>query len=163
MGTTVDEAERQLILKTLLSTHNNKTRAAEILGITAKTLQNAAEGYSRAPLPQPMRRLNLRRDRCARCLPRSKPMRLRTKLVLTATGLTFAIVLVLSVLFLGQLLRQRIEQTSAANDVLAREVRLATEQAVETGLSTCLRRLHHSMEAPDQTEDGTFHTAVMKP
>ena len=39
-------------------------------------------------------------------------MRLQTKLVLTATGLTFAIVLVLSLLFLGELLRQRIEQTS---------------------------------------------------
>ena len=53
-------------------------------------------------------------------------MRLRTKLVLTATGLTFGIVLVLSFVFLGELLRQRIEQTSAANDVLAREVLLAT-------------------------------------
>jgi signal transduction histidine kinase len=62
-------------------------------------------------------------------------MRLRTKLVLTATGLTFGIVLVLSVLFLGALLRQRIEQTSAANDVLAREVLLATEQALRTGLA----------------------------
>ena len=47
-------------------------------------------------------------------------MRLRTKLVLTATGLTFGIVLVLSVLFLGALLRQRIEQTALANGVLAR-------------------------------------------
>ncbi len=35
-------------------------------------------------------------------------MRLRTKLVLTATGLTFAIVLVLSVAFLAELLHQRI-------------------------------------------------------
>src|SRR6266581_3626114 len=40
VGTTVDEAERQLILKTLHSTHNNKTKAAEILGISSKTLQN---------------------------------------------------------------------------------------------------------------------------
>ncbi len=46
VGTTVDEAERQLILKTLLSTHNNKTRAAEILGITTKTLQNKLKEYS---------------------------------------------------------------------------------------------------------------------
>ncbi|WP_263368764.1 sensor histidine kinase [Edaphobacter bradus] len=61
-------------------------------------------------------------------------MRLKTKLVLAATGLTFAIVLVLSALFVGELLRQRIEQTAAANDVLAREVLLITRQALETGL-----------------------------
>jgi DNA-binding NtrC family response regulator len=48
VGTTVDEAERQLILKTLQSTHNNKTRAAEILGITTKTLQNKLKEYSNA-------------------------------------------------------------------------------------------------------------------
>ena len=48
VGTTVDEAERRLILKTLLSTHNNKTRAAEILGITPKTLQNKLKEYSSA-------------------------------------------------------------------------------------------------------------------
>jgi len=45
VGTTVDEAERQLILKTLLSTHNNKTKAAEILGISSKTLQNKLKEY----------------------------------------------------------------------------------------------------------------------
>jgi len=48
VGTTVDEAEKQLILKTLLSTHNNKTRAAEILGISSKTLQNKLKEYSAA-------------------------------------------------------------------------------------------------------------------
>jgi DNA-binding NtrC family response regulator len=46
VGTTVDEAERQLILKTLSSTHNNKTKAAEILGISSKTLQNKLKEYS---------------------------------------------------------------------------------------------------------------------
>jgi DNA-binding NtrC family response regulator len=46
VGTTVDEAERQLILKTLISTHNNKTKAAEILGISSKTLQNKLKEYS---------------------------------------------------------------------------------------------------------------------
>ncbi len=45
VGTTVDEAERQLILKTLSSTHNNKTKAAEILGISSKTLQNKLKEY----------------------------------------------------------------------------------------------------------------------
>lgn len=61
-------------------------------------------------------------------------MRLKTKLVVSATGLTFAIVMVLSILFVGELLRQRIEQTAAANNVLANEVTLMTRQAVETGL-----------------------------
>ncbi|WP_263368765.1 sigma-54-dependent transcriptional regulator [Edaphobacter bradus] len=48
VGTTVDEAERQLILKTLMATHNNKTKAAEILGISSKTLQNKLKEYSNA-------------------------------------------------------------------------------------------------------------------
>jgi DNA-binding NtrC family response regulator len=39
-GTTVDEAERRLIVLTLEHTRNNKTRAAEILGISLKTLHN---------------------------------------------------------------------------------------------------------------------------
>ena len=39
-GTTVDEVERRLILMTLEHTRNNKTRAAEVLGISLKTLHN---------------------------------------------------------------------------------------------------------------------------
>ncbi len=39
-GTTVDEAERQLIDVTLAHTGGNKTRAAEMLGISLKTLHN---------------------------------------------------------------------------------------------------------------------------
>ncbi len=46
VGTTVDAAEKQLILKTLESTGNNKTRAAEILGISSKTLQNKLKEYA---------------------------------------------------------------------------------------------------------------------
>ncbi len=45
VGTTVDEAERRLILRTLESTGNNKTRAAEILGISLKTLHNKLKEY----------------------------------------------------------------------------------------------------------------------
>ncbi len=45
VGTTVGEAERLLILKTLESTNNNKTRAAEILGISLKTLHNKFKEY----------------------------------------------------------------------------------------------------------------------
>jgi len=61
-------------------------------------------------------------------------MRLKTKLVVSATGLTFAIVAILSILFVGELLRQRIEQTADASDVFAHEVLLMTRQAVESGL-----------------------------
>jgi DNA-binding NtrC family response regulator len=39
-GTTVEEAERRLIMMTLQHTRDNKTRAAEILGISLKTLHN---------------------------------------------------------------------------------------------------------------------------
>ena len=39
-GTTVEEAERQLIVLTLEHTRHNKTRAADILGISLKTLHN---------------------------------------------------------------------------------------------------------------------------
>jgi DNA-binding NtrC family response regulator len=46
VGTTVGEAERLLIIKTLESTNNNKTRAAEILGISLKTLHNKLKEYS---------------------------------------------------------------------------------------------------------------------
>jgi DNA-binding NtrC family response regulator len=39
-GMTVDDAERRLIMLTLEHTGNNKTRAAELLGISLKTLHN---------------------------------------------------------------------------------------------------------------------------
>jgi DNA-binding NtrC family response regulator len=45
VGTTVEEAEKMLILKTLATTNNNKTRAAEILGISLKTLHNKLKEY----------------------------------------------------------------------------------------------------------------------
>jgi DNA-binding NtrC family response regulator len=45
VGTTVEEAEKMLIVKTLQATSNNKTRAAEILGISLKTLHNKLKEY----------------------------------------------------------------------------------------------------------------------
>ncbi len=48
VGTTVGEAEKLLILKTLEATNNNKTRAAEILGISLKTLHNKLKEYGSA-------------------------------------------------------------------------------------------------------------------
>ena len=44
-GMTVDQAERKLIELTLAHTHDNKTRAAEILGVTVKTLHNKLKRF----------------------------------------------------------------------------------------------------------------------
>ena len=48
VGTTVAEAEKALIQVTLQHTRNNKTRAAEILGISLKTLFNKLKEYGSA-------------------------------------------------------------------------------------------------------------------
>ena len=45
VGTTVEDAERELILRTLKQTGGNKTRAAVILGISLKTLHNKLHKY----------------------------------------------------------------------------------------------------------------------
>jgi DNA-binding NtrC family response regulator len=48
VGSTVDDAEKALILRTLEATGQNKTRAAEILAVSLKTLHNKLKEYSRA-------------------------------------------------------------------------------------------------------------------
>ncbi|MGB0036774.1 MAG: sigma-54 dependent transcriptional regulator [Candidatus Acidiferrales bacterium] len=45
VGTTVEAVERELILQTLAATSQNKTRAAELLGISLKTLHNKLKEY----------------------------------------------------------------------------------------------------------------------
>jgi DNA-binding NtrC family response regulator len=45
VGTPIDEVERQMIMRTLRKTKNNKTRAAELLGISLKTLHNKLNLY----------------------------------------------------------------------------------------------------------------------
>jgi DNA-binding NtrC family response regulator len=45
IGTTIEEAERILIIETLKQTRQNKTRAAEVLGISTKTLHNKLKLY----------------------------------------------------------------------------------------------------------------------
>ncbi len=44
-GMTVEEAERLLIMKTLEFTSQNRTRAAEMLGISIRTLRNKLNEY----------------------------------------------------------------------------------------------------------------------
>ena len=51
-GVTVEEAERQLILMTLKHTDGNRARAAELLGLSVKTLFNKLKQYNE---PEPMR------------------------------------------------------------------------------------------------------------
>jgi DNA-binding NtrC family response regulator len=46
IGTTVDAMERELILQTLHATGNNKTRAAELLAVSLKTLHNKLKEYN---------------------------------------------------------------------------------------------------------------------
>jgi DNA-binding NtrC family response regulator len=45
VGTPIEEVERQMIMRTLQKTNNNKTRAAELLGISLKTLHNKLNLY----------------------------------------------------------------------------------------------------------------------
>jgi transcriptional regulator with PAS, ATPase and Fis domain len=53
VGSTVDDAERALIIRTLEAMGQNKTRAAEILGVSLKTLHNKLKEYSRSRGEQP--------------------------------------------------------------------------------------------------------------
>ena len=78
-------------------------------------------------------------------------MRLKTKLVLAAAGVTFAIVVVLSVLFLGELLSQRIVQTDASTDVMARQVLMMTQQAIQVELRA---------QPPADSSEEALHAAV---
>ncbi len=49
VGATLEQAERELIEITLIHTKNNRTRAAEILGINQKTLYNKLKEYGEEP------------------------------------------------------------------------------------------------------------------
>jgi len=48
IGSRLRDVERELILETLAAANNNKTRAAETLGISLKTLQNKLHRYGQA-------------------------------------------------------------------------------------------------------------------
>lgn len=62
-------------------------------------------------------------------------MRTRIKLVLAITAMVSAIVLLLSALYLAQLLSERIQQSYVHNDIAAHQVLLAVRGALERGLA----------------------------
>jgi DNA-binding NtrC family response regulator len=49
VGSSLAQAERELILATLEDCEGNKTRAAVVLGISLKTLYNRLNTYQKAP------------------------------------------------------------------------------------------------------------------
>jgi enoyl-CoA hydratase/carnithine racemase len=61
-------------------------------------------------------------------------MRLKTKLVLAITLLVFLIAGLLSLVYVGQLLHAAVQQSYDTNRMVANQVRLALQQALETGL-----------------------------
>ena len=48
VGTTLKDAERALILRTLRSVKGNRTRASRILGISVRTMRNKLREYREA-------------------------------------------------------------------------------------------------------------------
>jgi hypothetical protein len=89
VGSTVGEAERLLILRTLEHTGQNKTRAAEVLGVSLKTLHNKLKEY------EFQRESSALRDG-------GQGMSLKSKLVLAITGLVFLVTTVLSLVYLSR-------------------------------------------------------------
>ncbi len=61
-------------------------------------------------------------------------MRLRTKLIAATLLFTFTLTVVLSLVFLSELLRERIAQTAESNSVLVRQILLSTSSALQNGL-----------------------------
>jgi signal transduction histidine kinase len=61
-------------------------------------------------------------------------MRLKTKLVLAITALVFLIAGLLSLLYVSQLLHAAVQQSYDSNKMVANQVRLALQNALETGL-----------------------------
>lgn len=62
-------------------------------------------------------------------------MRIRIKLVLAITGMVSAVVVLLSTLYLAQLLSERIQQSYRHNDIAAHQVLLAVRAAIQHGMA----------------------------
>jgi len=52
LGASLDEVEKEMIARTLEFTGGNKTRAADVLGVSAKTLYNKLERFGQQQPPQ---------------------------------------------------------------------------------------------------------------
>src|SRR2546427_9049912 len=112
VGTTVDAMERVLILQTLGATGNNKTRAAELLGISLKTLHNKLKEYGgeRAETEQ----------------GRRMQLRLRTKLTLVMTSLVLLVPAGLSGAFRGERPEPLVQVTTTRAGDIGKQVLLLT-------------------------------------
>lgn len=82
-------------------------------------------------------------------------MRLRTKLVTASMLFTFVLVAVLSTIFLVEVLRERIAQTEAANNVFLHELLESTRDALQHGVS-----LAPSSSAEETTLTGSVAHAL---
>jgi DNA-binding NtrC family response regulator len=51
VGTPMHEIERRMLFKTLAYFDNNKAKAAQVLGITTKTIYNRLSSYKAASVP----------------------------------------------------------------------------------------------------------------
>jgi transposase len=83
----VDEAERLLILRTLEFTGQNKTRAAEMLGVSLKTLHNKLKEYE---YQRELKRGRRDGGGCAKSEPEDQTRLAITRLVFLVTDGAFA-------------------------------------------------------------------------
>src|SRR5262249_7015213 len=132
VGTTVDAMERELILQTLAATGNNKTRAAELLGISLKTLHNKLKEYGG--------------EKAEGEETAQMQLRLRTKLTLVMTGLVFLVVVVLSAVFMTRLTSQVIHDTNKRASELAQQTFQQAKHALEDAKEAGLRPASNSPE-----------------
>ncbi len=86
-------------------------------------------------------------------------MRIRIKLVLAITGMVSVIVISLSLLYLSQLLSERIQQSYLHNDIAAHQVLLAVRSAIEHGLAHAPLN-PHDPEALDNAIAKALHNDV---
>jgi signal transduction histidine kinase len=76
-------------------------------------------------------------------------MRLKTKLVLAITALVFLISVLLSLVYVSQLLNEAVQQSFDTNRLVANQIRFALQRALETGLKD--RKVDPNF--PDQLRD----------
>ena len=115
-GTTVDEAERRLIVLTLDHTRNNKTRAAEILGISLKTLHNKLNRMRERLAGGPARSASS----CDADGAQTHVLSIKAKQVAGVTTLVVVVVAILSAYHLSTLSAFLLEETASRAELLSR-------------------------------------------